>query len=970
MPVNKDFNRFFAPEEDLQDYVHPVNIGKLSVPGGELITADPLVGLDRTTLPFTREVPVGEYDVVLCILSDDPKKSYGEYAAARVCFTDRPAVRFEEALVGTEDPEDLKAGKSFGFPVDTGMACFCDSRVRTALCEFEERMQQEKPDSDLYNDLWCDLLEDNAKRFPDYQSENGDWLNFQIPGTGYHLPVFRSGYGDGCYSTYWGLDVEGNICQAIIEFIDLEAEYQSILRKQARKNFQPDGLREDGKERIARRIETLRNIVKQHPEGHLPLANRIELYRHIGNRVVVQKILCECCKKVYPLWEQYVCKDQSFLRLLKTANDFLYHNKGDIEENSKIREQLFSQANRLRNYAEYYGENDRSITASAVVWLCYSIYCHAENSLNWEDEGYNGEDDADFDYEEWTTDYLTELAHVGQPESDPRTTASQRGEYWLWFLDMAETLYTNPRQEYTALAELHPEPGKTLFTREQSYMDGKYPVRPLSEIIRTIQDYLQGNEWNKAEISASIFTGVLLRLHVQKGEEKRTIEIPNKLYNLVTDLRKLMYNRCPAEGAWMEASLTLIPQGNFTLVLNYDDRETLNYPWSPDDFVAVFKEFPRSRLFTPTWWQNLLSYNTEYLLSAEEKAAMIQIDLTDNTLYINTIPFEFPLSPGALVRILGEERLTKGFNTGKDYDDETVEYNLKSFLLWNDAGIMAVRDDEDSYKITTIYLQLLAGTETDTTVPLPEKVFSGKFHVNGSPFLYEEGKTITLGHFEITTFESSKGYIEIVYSRARDRRDSYHNYRIAMEENRWLTLNDKEHIRVLEKAEERGKEYHPEISNKKLLLKVSKEYLAHALTALTAGYALGKSDKFLRSMLLEPVAEAALKRYEYRKISEPDLLLIVSAFVLLNLDKRDFEKFAGQLKENNIHDSMLDTLIRHKLPDWEVTEDTRFPELKEWFTRDLQHGEIAISELEESLNGHNQPIIRDAILKIREAREL
>jgi hypothetical protein len=133
---------------------------------------------------------------------------------------------------------------------------------------------------------------------------------------------------------------------------------------------------------------------------------------------------------------------------------------------------------------------------------------------------------------------------------------------------------------------------------------------------------------------------------------------------------------------------------------------------------------------------------------------------------------------------------------------------------------------------------------------------------------------------------------------------------------------------------------------------------------------LGKSDKFLRSMLLEPVAEAALKRYEYRKISEPDLLLIVSAFVLLNLDKRDFEKFTGQLKENNIHDFMLDTLIRHKLPDWEASEDTRFPELKEWFTRGLQHGEIAIPELEESLNGHNQPIIRDAILKIREAREL
>lgn len=166
MPVNKDFNRFFAPEGDLQDYVHPVNIGKLSVPGGELITADPLVGLDRTTLPFTREVPVGEYDVVLCILSDDPKKSYGEYAAARVCFTDHPAVRFEEALVGTEAPEDLKAGKSFGFPVDTGMAAFAIPGYARLFASLKNDGNRRNRIATSYNDLWCDLLEDNAKQFP------------------------------------------------------------------------------------------------------------------------------------------------------------------------------------------------------------------------------------------------------------------------------------------------------------------------------------------------------------------------------------------------------------------------------------------------------------------------------------------------------------------------------------------------------------------------------------------------------------------------------------------------------------------------------------------------------------------------------------------------------------------------------------------------------------------------------------
>lgn len=367
------FNKFFDPDEDMQDYIHLLNIGTLSLPSGRLIAADPLVGLSRDTPPFTRTIPAGEYEVVLCILSEDPRKSYGEYAATRVCFTNRPAMRFEQALTGTEDPEEVQAGESFGFPVDTGLACFCDPRVCAALCDFEEQMQQEKPDSDLYNDLWCDLLEENARRYPDYQSDSGNWLNFQIPGTDYHLPLFRSGYGDGCYSTYWGLDEEGRICQAVIEFIGLEDEYRTILRKQARKTFQPDGQQINGKERMASRMAALRGIVQQHPEGHLPLANRVELYRHIGNPVVVQRILCECCKKVYPLWEQYVCKEQSFLRLLRAANDFLYRPQGDPGERRATQEKLVSQARQLSNYATYYGENARSITAYAIVKLCYSI---------------------------------------------------------------------------------------------------------------------------------------------------------------------------------------------------------------------------------------------------------------------------------------------------------------------------------------------------------------------------------------------------------------------------------------------------------------------------------------------------------------------------------------------------------------------------------------------------------------------
>lgn len=63
------------------------------------------------------------------------------------------------------------------------------------------------------------------KAHPQFQREDGDFLNGQIPGTEYHLPIFQSGFGDGVYPVYWGMDETGNICQIVIQFIDIELAY-------------------------------------------------------------------------------------------------------------------------------------------------------------------------------------------------------------------------------------------------------------------------------------------------------------------------------------------------------------------------------------------------------------------------------------------------------------------------------------------------------------------------------------------------------------------------------------------------------------------------------------------------------------------------------------------------------------------------------------------------------------------------
>ena len=92
---------------------------------------------------------------------------------------------------------------------------------------------EEDPDIDPYNDLFCDLLEENAQAHPKYQGDCGDWLNWTVPDTDCNLPIFSSGWGDGYYPVYFGYDAKGEVCAVYVRFIDIEASYKS-RNKEAR----------------------------------------------------------------------------------------------------------------------------------------------------------------------------------------------------------------------------------------------------------------------------------------------------------------------------------------------------------------------------------------------------------------------------------------------------------------------------------------------------------------------------------------------------------------------------------------------------------------------------------------------------------------------------------------------------------------------------------------------------------------
>ena len=172
-------------------------------------------------------IPTGEFKTEVCVV----KATDGDcdrYAAVRLKFNDNEVSYFEEAMKGTENLEDINEGDFFGFNVDAGLACICDKKLHELYCEFDKKWCDENPDGNAYDDYFADLFKKSYEDNPKYQRDGGDWINWTIPGTDYHLPMFQSGFGDGAYPVYLAYDKDGNVCQLIVELIDIELAYSDI----------------------------------------------------------------------------------------------------------------------------------------------------------------------------------------------------------------------------------------------------------------------------------------------------------------------------------------------------------------------------------------------------------------------------------------------------------------------------------------------------------------------------------------------------------------------------------------------------------------------------------------------------------------------------------------------------------------------------------------------------------------------
>ena len=212
-----DLDTAFRDKEFNNIKLDVLDIGEVNLTSGKIIACDPLAYLYDDIKPFIQTVKPDKYKVSLLIIEEEER-----IAMAKISFSDNEAKTYELAVTGEEDLSDIEEGEFFGYPVDAGMGCVCDYETALKYLEYERKLEEKGDFDNRYDDLFSDLLEDNAEKNPKYQSEYGDWLNWNIPESDSNIVLFSSGYGDGYYPSYFAYDENNNICAFYTIFIDLE----------------------------------------------------------------------------------------------------------------------------------------------------------------------------------------------------------------------------------------------------------------------------------------------------------------------------------------------------------------------------------------------------------------------------------------------------------------------------------------------------------------------------------------------------------------------------------------------------------------------------------------------------------------------------------------------------------------------------------------------------------------------------
>jgi hypothetical protein len=165
-------------------------IGELVLTSGQPVLCDPaFVELN----PFARSVRPGRYPVTVCIVhyTDNCKQTDQRIASTTLHLTPQMPSAWETAT---------------DCSVDSAIACFMDADAARILAD------QSLVQGDSFAESLAEAMDANYTHTRSWGEAIVD------PITGLNVIAFSSGWGDGAYTSYWGLDSAGQAVWLLTDF--------------------------------------------------------------------------------------------------------------------------------------------------------------------------------------------------------------------------------------------------------------------------------------------------------------------------------------------------------------------------------------------------------------------------------------------------------------------------------------------------------------------------------------------------------------------------------------------------------------------------------------------------------------------------------------------------------------------------------------------------------------------------------
>lgn len=192
-----------GPGEEVWYAVEVSAVGRLGIPEGRLVAADPYV-MDSAPVPFDQRLPVAEADVLVARATTDAGDK--RVVALILRCGSSPISTWAMATCAEQDLATLEPEGFFGYPVDAGTGALggVDAMAVANRVLTEDAGMLEDPISTA---LFAD-------------GNGTDAAVCVAPEEGAEpIAVCSSGWGDGSYPTWLGLDATGTVVVALTDFL-------------------------------------------------------------------------------------------------------------------------------------------------------------------------------------------------------------------------------------------------------------------------------------------------------------------------------------------------------------------------------------------------------------------------------------------------------------------------------------------------------------------------------------------------------------------------------------------------------------------------------------------------------------------------------------------------------------------------------------------------------------------------------